>query len=131
MTEFDIEDTGKIIMDEVEQIPYWELLHKYNREDLKNGKRIKHTFGKTLKEINDAIRKGMVFCDDCGNEMELKMPKNHEELLNFLLQFTNSHSVRNCDNCFLKDVEAGRIIGFGNRWFPTKEEILDEFYKKE
>jgi len=113
------------------QAPFWEVLHEGLREDLKKDKYIKQVYKHTVAEINEIIEKGKIWCDDCGEEMELKIPKTYEQLVSFSLRFTNSNCVRPCDKCIEKDIDAGRVLGSEKGgWGASKEELKKELLEK-
>ena len=111
-------------------IPYWQLLHNHLTEYLKEGKFIKHTHRHNLITLNGLIKKGKHLCDDCGNEMNLELPTTYEQLLDIILQFTNNQYYFVCDDCHIKSIKEGRIIGDKDEWYPDKEKLLKEALEK-
>ncbi|KKN46021.1 hypothetical protein LCGC14_0677150 [marine sediment metagenome] len=113
------------------RIPFWQVLHNDLTKDLKKEKYIKHVYRHTVAEVNDVIKSGKIWCDDCGKEIELKLPKNYEELESFALRFINRNCVHPCDECIEKDIDAGRVIGSEKGgWGASKKELKKELLGK-
>jgi len=116
-----------LIIKKVKQVPFWQVLHNDLTEDLKQDKYIKHVYRHTVKKINEVILSGKIWCDDCGKEVELKLPKNYRELTSFTLRFINRNCVFPCNDCLIKCAEDGNILGSElSGWKPDKETLRKE-----
>lgn len=130
MTEIiDIGDGKTLGMEKAPQIPWWQDIHNRTTDDLKEERHVKHVLRKTIAEINEIIKSGKWICDDCGALYDRKLPVTYQELHDFVLLIINNGCYSVCDNCHLKSIKNGSIIGCEDEWFPSKEKLLEKFRK--
>jgi len=110
---------------EAKPIPFWQVLHNDLTEDLKEQRYIKAIYRHSVGEINEIIKQGKIWCDDCDKPMEIKLPKNFKDLEEFTMNIINKNCCQICYDCEIKTIKQGRVLGTDKEgWNPDKEELL-------